>query len=430
MVLQRYFPPDIRVEKEARALVKAGHEVFVLSLGREGAPDKEVIDGVRILRWGGHQSKMSWVLDYLSYSVSFVHPFWRQIIAYAARQYNMEAIHVHDLVLVKTGLVIARKLGIPLVADLHENFAEGIKTWVKEWGVLKGSLVQTLIPVRRWEKLERSCIQQADRIITVVDEARSHYLEKYGGSPEKIIVLMNVEDLKYFDRIELDKSICNDYKGRFVISYIGGFEQERELETAIRAMPKVLEQIPNALLLLVGGKGSKVYMKKLEKLSKDLNIGRNVIFTGWVDYKYVPSYIAVSSVCLVPHPSGLADMGLPNKLFQYMAMKKPVVATDVKPIKRILEGAKSGIVFPSRDYRKMAEAIIKLHANEQYASELGINGRRAVETKYNWKIEAKKLLQVYDELEKRSHGRVEKSIDRINKWLEEKGRGVYDPYGM
>jgi glycosyltransferase involved in cell wall biosynthesis len=406
MVLERHFPPDIRVEKEARALIKAGHEVFVLSSGRKGAPDTEVVDGVKVLRWRGHQSAVSWVLDYLSYSVSFVHPFWRQIIAEAAREYKIEAIHVHDLVLVKTGLVVARKLGIPLVADLHENFAEGMKIWVRQWGGLKRSLVQTLIPLWRWEKLERTCIQEADRVITVVDEAKNHYLDDYVVPPQKIVVVMNVEDLEFFDRIKLDKGICNDYRDRFVICYIGGFEQHRGLETALKAMPKVLKRIPNALLLLVGGGGPKVYRDRLEKLSEELNIEKNVIFTGWVDFKYVPSYIAVSSVCLVPHSaSGHTDTTIPHKLFQYMAMKKPVVSTDVKPVKRILEETKSGIVIPSGDYGKMAEAIIKLHANRHYANELGINGRRAVEAKYNWDNEVKKLSQIYDELERRNHGR-------------------------
>jgi glycosyltransferase involved in cell wall biosynthesis len=53
----------------------------------------------------------------------------------------------------------------------------------------------------------------------------------------------------------------------------------------------------------------------------------------------------------------------------------------------------------------MAEAIIKLHDNKKYANQLGANGREAVETKYNWDKEATKLLQVYEDLARRNHGR-------------------------
>ena len=77
---------------------------------------------------------------------------------------------------------------------------------------------------------------------------------------------------------------------------------------------------------------------------------------------------------------------------------KPVIVTDAKPLKRIVEETKCGIVVPSGDYNKMAEAIIGLHKDEKWTRKLGENGRNAVEEKYNWKNEAKKLVDLYKKL--------------------------------
>jgi glycosyltransferase involved in cell wall biosynthesis len=165
-------------------------------------------------------------------------------------------------------------------------------------------------------------------------------------------------------------------------------------------MPTVLEEIPDARLLLVG-KGSGEFDKEMRELCKDLNVENNVVFTDWVDFRLVPSYIALSDVCLVPHhASGHTNTTIPHKLFQYMAMRKPVIVTDCKPLKRIVEECDCGIVVPSGDRNEMAEAVIKLYNDRELAAKLGANGRNAVEGKYNWENEAKKLCELYERLEK------------------------------
>ena len=81
-------------------------------------------------------------------------------------------------------------------------------------------------------------------------------------------------------------------------------------------------------------------------------------------------------------------------------MRKPVIVTDCKPLKRIVEECNCGLVVPSGDYDKMTKAIIKLYKNNELAKKLGENGRKAVEKKYNWKNEAEKLCKLYEGLER------------------------------
>jgi glycosyltransferase involved in cell wall biosynthesis len=321
-------------------------------------------------------------------------------LADTIKEYGVEAIHAHDLPMVKTAISVAKKFNIPLIADLHENYPEGVRAWSKVKMSLIRKLFNLLSPIWRWKRLERMVLQRVDRIITVVDEAKNHYVNDCGVSPEKVTVVMNAEDLEEFGNLEIDESLVTKYENDFVISYIGGFGPHRGIDTAIKSMPTVLEEIPDARLLLVG-KGSGEFDKEMRELCKDLNVENNVVFTDWVDFRLVPSYIALSDVCLVPHhASGHTNTTIPHKLFQYMAMRKPVIVTDCKPLKRIVEECDCGIVVPSGDRNEMAEAVIKLYNDRELAAKLGANGRNAVEGKYNWENEAKKLCELYERLEK------------------------------
>jgi len=398
MVLESYFPPDIRVEKEAKALISAGYEIYLLSLGKKGMPERENINGINIIRIFPPQNFLGKAWRYSWFSIFFDNPLWKRCLQNVIKQYEIDIVHVHDLPLVKTAISVAKKFDIPVIADLHENYPEAVKAWRKRKMGLKSKILNAVNPVWRWKRLEKSVLQRVDRVITVVDEAKEHYVNDCGIPPQKVTMVMNTEDLEEFDKLSVDKSLIKKYENNFVISYIGGFGPHRGIDTAIRSMPKILKEIPDAKLLLVGGMNSE-YERYLKKLCKDLKVENIVEFTGWVDFSLVPSYIAASDICLVPHyASGHTNTTIPHKLFQYMAMRKPVIVTDCKPLKRIVEECKCGIVFPSGNHEKMAEAVIKLYKNIDYARMLGENGRKAVETKYNWKNEAKKLIELYSNL--------------------------------
>lgn len=89
-----------------------------------------------------------------------------------------------------------------------------------------------------------------------------------------------------------------------------------------------------------------------------------------------------------------------------MALKKPVIVTDCDPLKRIVGECKCGIVIPSGDHRKLAEAVIMLYKNVELARTLGKNGRKCVEKKYNWKKEAKKLIALYERVKNERNKKV------------------------
>lgn len=392
MFLESYFPPDIRVEKEARTLLKGGHEVFLLCPNRDDGISEEVVEGIKVFRVPFPSDLLKRIWNFCWFTLFLVNPFWREQLAHIVKQERIEAIHIHDLPMVKTGLSVARKFDIPLVADLHENYPNAIKVWSINWNWRR----LLVIRIQRWEQVERFCVRRADKVITVVDEAKEHYVTDCGSPPEKVTVVMNAEDPEYFCSLPVDNEIINKYEHHFTISYIGGFGPHRGVQTAISAMPKILQAIPNARLLLVGSGQNEI---ELKQLANDNGVEEAIEFTGWQPFSLVPSYFTASKVCLVPHiASGHTNTTIPHKLFQCMAIGKPVIVSSAKPLERIVSETGAGLAYPSDDADGLAQEIVRVYRDDVLAIRLGEAGRKAVKEKYNWEIEGEKLLALYRDL--------------------------------
>jgi glycosyltransferase involved in cell wall biosynthesis len=399
MVLEGEYPPDIRIEKEARTLISHGHKIFLISLEKLGRKEYEIVEGVNVIRITLPKGFVKKILKILGFSVTFESRFWRKALENAIKEYKIDIVHCHDLPLVKTSTKVVRRLDIPIIADLHENFPEGLKAWRNEKISFKMRMYNRLIypyPIFMYKRFEKSLLKKVDRIITVVDEAKNHYIKDCGISSDKITVVMNTEDINTFENIEIDESIVSRYKNSYNISFVGFLAPHRGIETVIRSMPKILKRIPEAKLLLIGGKGYDGYEGKLKKFCRELKVTNIVEFVGWVEFSKVPSYITASDICLIPHnASGHTHTTIPHKLFQYMIFKKPVIVTDCIPLKRIVEECKCGVVIPSRDHSELANGVISLYENRDYAKQLGENGKKAVDNKYNWENAGANLIELY-----------------------------------
>lgn len=371
--------------------MKAGHEVWVLCSREENQLPEEIVQGIKVIRITLPKDLARRALGLLWFRLLAVDPFWGKPLNRTVEREGIEAIHVHDLPMVKTAWRVARRFGIPVVADLHENYPEAVKVWGRN---MRQKLV--LGSVGFWTRLETLSVRQADTVLTVVDEAKEHYVRDCGVPSEKVIVLMNTEDPDYFCSLDIDHEIVRRYQPYFAILYVGGFGPHRGIQTAISAMPMILTEVNRARLVLVGSGSNEAHLKEL---AKDKGVLDAVDFTGQEPFSLVPSYIAASDVCIVPHiASGHTDTTIPHKLFQAMAMAKPVVVSSARPLERIVRQTGAGMVYPSGNADAFAEAVIRLCRDNDLTRRLGEAGRKAVESKYNWEVEGQKLVALYRNL--------------------------------
>lgn len=379
MLLHGDFPPDIRVEKEARCLSRR-HQIILLANNRKGnASLREKLEGVTVYRMAPEKRGFKNV-------PFFMNPFWIRRAFSIIRSRKIDAIHIHDLPLAFVGIVGKLIFRLPVNIDLHENYPEVLKIWGK-----KGKMSALLRNPRLASVYERISLKVLDHVIVVDKNHKDYLISRMRLPPGKISVVDNSVEFRSFTSMSNDRKILKKYTARYVVLYVGHFGVERGLDVAIQAVPRLLNHIPNLLLLLVGDGPNRI---ELETLVSCSGVGRNVEFTGWVDFHRVASYMKASRICIIPQPGNVfIDNTIPHKLFQYMAMRKPVLAADAKAVSRIIRETGCGEVFVSGSSGSFAEGILKIRAARK---EYGKNGQDAVKTKYDWNRTSVTLSHVYE----------------------------------
>ena len=127
MILDKIFPPDPRVENEAFALIEGGHQVFLFSLRYNDNSESEIINKIHIERY--LSNKLEYKLSALAYSLPFYSKSMAKKIAHFLDQNKIEIIHIHDMVIAEAVFKANKKMGLPVVLDLHENKPEIMKLY-------------------------------------------------------------------------------------------------------------------------------------------------------------------------------------------------------------------------------------------------------------------------------------------------------------
>ncbi|MDD3420923.1 MAG: glycosyltransferase family 4 protein [Methanocellales archaeon] len=179
-------------------------------------------------------------------------------------------------------------------------------------------------------------------------------------------------------------------KDKKVVVYVGAMSAWHGAEDLIEIANKLDEDVR----FLMVGKGLNI----LEGESKEESISSRFIFTGFVEYEDVPKYISAADVAVAPYnPKGFRYMEKygfyfsPIKIFEYMACRKPVVASDVDIIRDIINENRCGLLAKPGDAEDFAEKIRMLMKDGVLREKFGDNGRNAVIEKYTWEKVADKI---------------------------------------
>lgn len=227
-------------------------------------------------------------------------------------------------------------------------------------------------------------VKKSSKTILVVEEAKYRFTNIIPD--RKFEIISNTENPENWEFSEMKEPI-----ERLVISYIGGIGPHRGIDTVLKGMKYLGKRYE---LKVIGINKNDPYYNELKKI----NITSNVTFIEWVPFDKVKNYINNSHICLVPHNKNEhTDTTIPHKLFQYMAMKRPVLVSDVAPLRRIVKETESGMIFQAGNPEDFAKKIREMN-NYDKLIRWGENGRRAVEGKYNWKNDAERLINLYKEL--------------------------------
>ena len=139
--------------------------------------------------------------------------------------------------------------------------------------------------------------------------------------------------------------------------------------------------------------------KQMQQQTQHLHVGQALQVSGFLNRHEVNAVLAKSRAGLVTlHPIINYIDALPVKMFEYMAAGIPVIASNFPLWREIIEGNKCGLCVDPMNSKEIGKAIKYLKDNPKEAEDMGKNGRKAVEDKYNWPLEEKKLLDLYKRL--------------------------------
>lgn len=377
MVLDHEFPPDVRVMNEATTLIEAGHEVHIACFTQKDKPAYEEIQSVHIHRVP--ISKMMFKLSVAALTIPSYFHFWFRFLNQLFERYAFDAIHIHDLPLSKVGVRLSKKYNAKLTIDLHENWPALLRVSTHT-NTLLGKL---LSPIFLWKWYEKRVLKHAHTIIVVVEEAKER-IAGLGISASKIKIVSNTLNISEFEVAEEQPD-----PNYFTLYYAGGINYHRGLQTVIDAVAIAKDKVPN-LRFRIAGSGS--YKPKLEQLVKERGIVQRVEFLGFLPLKDVAKYLWQADVALIPHlKTPHTDSTIPHKLFQYMYINKPIIASNCLPIQRIIEETQTGAIFSSGDAHDLAKKIEQVALQQVKLDD----GKRWVEEKYNWKNDAQSLIASY-----------------------------------
>ena len=397
MIVDGAYPNDIRVRKEAESLVEQGKRVLVVCPRKKNDLEVENINNVTVFRIGKNYTTVKKGIYDIIESVFDINLLFYFGLIKVFKKYKINYLHIHDLPLAGTGYKFKSKVQ-NIYLDLHENYPEALKTWFlwKQNPIIKLKNSIFMNP-KRWSKKEKKYCTKYDKIICVVEEMKEKLITNFGIDNKKLIVVSNQEKKEFVNNFKEKVAQNIITEDDFSITYVGGFGPHRGLQTAIKAMPTIIESIPNAKLFLIG-KGSFDVENKLREIINAYKVENSVLFVGYRPFDEVSTIMQKTKVNIIPHLANEhTDNTIPHKLFQIMMSKSLLLVSSCKPLQRIVNKYDAGIVFKADDEVDFTKKVISIHKNYDVYQTKSQNAYDAVMNKgENWENESIKLVSLYN----------------------------------
>ena len=375
--------PSARVFELSRRWVEKGQEVTVLtgfphhptgvipSQYRQHFFKREKIDGIKVIRTYVYPTANKGFIKRIANYLSFM---------FSSLLLGATNIHEIDVIIATSpqffvaiaGFIISKMKNRPLVLEIRDLWPESIV----QLGQLKNRTIITIL-----EFIEIYLYRKAHSIV-VVAESSVPILKNKGIDPSKIRVVKNGVDLELFDpartNSSLKKSLSLDQK--FVVSYIGTLGLSHALDKVLQSA-SILQNNSDIHFLLIGEGAEKDHLKKL---TKSLNL-TNVTFLDQINKQLLPDYYGISDIVLVTlRKLPLFQCVIPSKIFEIMAMGKPVLLTvDGEAREMVINQAGAGIFVEPENFQEMALTITDLCKNRSSLTDYGSNGLNFVRTNYD-----------------------------------------------
>lgn len=367
---------SVHQQQFAKNLVEMGHDLHILCRRPPGRDEKE----------GGVTYHRVMSEDFPLKRIVFTLDAVRQLRKLVDRE-RFDIIHDRGYLFGAVGTKVALEKGVPSVLQIDDD-------WV-ETEAMASRITST--PFYKMSALAwcKSLMKKAKVMFAVSDTLRKLVAERWEADAERISIVPNGVELELFrpDASPLGVKKELGIESKKIVTFVGALGPWHGLENLIRAMPYVLEDVPDAEFLLVGAM-KEFGTSHMMEMAKEYGVSEKMHLLGRKPPEEIPRILVESNVAVAPYPA--RDFGFsPLKLFEYAACGIPIVCSDLPSTREIIENGKNGLLVPPEDEDELAEAITRILIDPRLAKRLSVESLRRVKS-FSWKESTKKLEGVYE----------------------------------
>jgi glycosyltransferase involved in cell wall biosynthesis len=365
-----------------RALRKLGHAVDVFSVSPDAEDAQARQQGVHHVAMLGFTGTAAMLLEQEEAGLpGHLSREWRRLLyseycqhALLAplRAFEPDVIYERYSLFSYGGIALARRFGIPHVLEVNAPLAHEAATH------------RELVLRRTAEALEREILLGSDALV-VVSQALARYAHDLGVPSERITVMPNGVDPDLFAPLS-GSEVRSRYQleGREVLGFVGTLKPWHDLDTVVEALGRLAARRPAVHLLVVGdGPGGS----RLRALAND-----RVTCTGSVDHDDVPRFMAAMDVVVVPYGKDADPYFSPLKLFEAMAMAKPIVGARLGEVAETVVDGETGLLYEPGCADDLTDKIATVLDTSQRGEQLGQAARRSVLARHTWDHNAQRTI--------------------------------------
>jgi glycosyltransferase involved in cell wall biosynthesis len=386
-----YFPPEgnapaSRTYEHCLRWVRQGHSVTVITCAPNVPngvvypgyknrlwPQRESVDGIDVLRtWtfvAPNAGSLKRIANYVSYMISSV-----ITCLFFCRRPNVIISTSPQFFCGWAGVIASWLRWRPLVLEIRDIWPESIVTV----GAMRKGVITKLL-----ERMEKWMYRSANHIVAVGHGYKAN-IEGKVNVAGRISVITNGVDAEQF--MPCPKSVAFEQQwgthNKFTCSYVGTIGMAHGLEIAIAAASSLKNRGRSDIAFLLVGDGAR--REALIEQTKAAGVEDIVRFTGRLDKSAMPEVLA-SSDCLLVHlkKSELFETVIPSKIFEAMAMQRPIIMGVQGESAEIVRKSQSGIEIEPDNAEQLVAAVLKLCDDRQFYDGLCRNGRAFVVQNYS-----------------------------------------------
>ncbi len=386
LFLSHYFPPEVnapasRTYENAKRWIREGHRVTVITCAPNhpngiiysGYENRlwqwDEKDGIQILRvktyLSANKGFVKRILNYLSYMLAAT------VFCLLVKKVDRVVSTSPQFFCGLAGFGVSRIHRCPWALEIRDLWPESI--------IAVGAIHNRGI-IRFLERIENFMYHQADQIVALTKSFKEHILRR-GVAESRISVITNGADLTLFQPSSKHNQVRRELglQNEFIVSFIGTHGMAHGLETVLQTADLLRSQ-KDIIFLLVGDGAERSRLLQI----RDARNLTNVIMLEQQPKERVPEFLAASDACMVLlKKSDLFKTVIPSKIFEAMAMARPIILGVDGESRSIIEDSGSGVFIEPENAEQLRDAVIKMRNDATWAETLGNTGAQFVRRHYD-----------------------------------------------